>query len=77
MNEYSKKIWREISLLLPKLTGEQAHLAAETLEAISLAIWSKYGDDMADFQGRVFPDKPSPPGSTPVGNPNGNKNPSF
>ena len=63
MNEYQRNIFREISLLLPPLSGEQAYFLAETLEGITSAIWRKYGDDMANFQGRVFPDKPSPPGS--------------
>ena len=42
------------------LTGEQAFLSALILESAVRALWREYGDDMAAFQGRVFPDMPSP-----------------
>ena len=42
------------------LTGEQAFLSALILESAVRALWREYGDDMAAFQGRVFPDDPSP-----------------
>lgn len=51
------------TIYLPKMTGEQAYLLAKILEETVTAIWRAHGDDMADFQGRVFPDEPSPPGS--------------
>ena len=41
------------------LTGEQAFMTAEFLENIVRMIWREFGDDMADFQGRVFPDDPA------------------
>lgn len=41
------------------LTGEQAFMTAEFLESIVRMIWREFGDDMADFQGRVFPDDPT------------------
>ena len=40
------------------LTGEQAYMTAFALEQVVNAIWREHGDDMADFQGRVFPDGP-------------------
>lgn len=43
-----------------QLTGEQAFMSAMILESMVRALWREYGDDMADFQGRVFPDDPSP-----------------
>ena len=48
---------------LPQLTGEQAYLLAFTLEEAVKALWRMHGDAMADFQGRAFPDEPSPHGS--------------
>lgn len=45
---------------LPSLTGEQAYLLAGLLERAVSAIWRAHGDDMADFQGRAFPDHPPP-----------------
>ena len=48
---------------LPPLTGEQAYLLALILEETVKAIWRAHGDDMASFQGRAFPDEPSPTGS--------------
>ena len=45
-----------ISIRLPHLTGEQAYMTAFALEQIVTAIWHEYGDNMADFKGRVFPD---------------------
>ncbi len=48
-------------LLFPhRLTGEQAFMTALFLESIVRSLWRVYGDDMADFQGRVFPDDPWP-----------------
>jgi hypothetical protein len=49
---------------LPLLSGEQAYLLAFVLEESVKAIWGAHGDAMADFQGRAFPDEPSPFGST-------------
>ena len=43
-----------------RLTGEQAYMTARILEQVVSGLWRTYGDDMADFQGRVFPDEPSP-----------------
>jgi hypothetical protein len=45
---------------LPSLTGEQAFLLAGLLERAVSAIWRAHGDDMAEFQGRAFPDDPPP-----------------
>jgi hypothetical protein len=45
---------------LPSLTGEQAYLLAGLLERAVSAIWRAHGDDMAEFQGRAFPDAPPP-----------------
>lgn len=45
---------------LPSLTGEQAYLLAGLLERAVSAIWRAHGEDMADFQGRAFPDAPPP-----------------
>lgn len=42
-----------------QLTGEQAYMSALILESMARALWLEYGDDMAGFQGRVFPDDPS------------------
>jgi hypothetical protein len=42
------------------MTGEQAYMSALILESMARALWRAYGDDMADFQGRVFPDDQSP-----------------
>lgn len=41
------------------LTGEYAFMTAEFLESIVHMLWREFGDDMADFQGRVFPDDPT------------------
>ena len=49
---------------LPQLSGEQAYLLTFVLEEAVKTIWKAHGDAMADFQGRVFPDVPSPYGST-------------
>ena len=49
-----------MSIFTPRLTGEQAYMTAKVLENMVSALWRAYGDDMADFQGRVFPDEPSP-----------------
>ena len=41
------------------LTGEYAFMTAEFLENVVRMLWREYADDMADFQGRVFPEEPS------------------
>lgn len=41
------------------LNGELAFMMAEFLESIVRMLWREFGDDMADFQGRVFPDDPT------------------
>jgi hypothetical protein len=56
-------IKRRYCLELPHLSGEQAYLLALVLEDTVKAIWGVHGDAMADFQGRAFPDEPSPYGS--------------
>ena len=48
----------------PPLSGEQAYLLALILKEAAKVIWEVYGDAMADFQGRAFPDEPSPYGSS-------------
>jgi hypothetical protein len=55
---------RRVHIDLSSLTGEQAYLFADVLERLVSAIWQAHGDDMADFQGRVFPDAPPPPDAT-------------
>jgi len=40
------------------LKGEHAFMTAEFLESVVQMLWREFGDDMADFQGRVFPDDP-------------------
>jgi hypothetical protein len=52
---------RYVQIHLPPLTGEQAYILAAILERAVSAIWRAHGDDMADFQGRVFPDAPPNP----------------
>mgnify|MGYP001603989714 CR=1 FL=1 len=43
------------------LKGEHAFMTAEFLESVVRMLWREFGDDMADFQGRAFPDdSPSP-----------------
>lgn len=51
---------------LPPLTAEEAYLLATIFERATIAIWRAHGDAMADFQGRVFPDEPSPLGAVPT-----------
>jgi hypothetical protein len=51
---------------LPSLTGEQAYFLVAVLERALAAIWRAHGDDIADFQGRVFPDAPPPPDAVDV-----------
>ena len=41
------------------LNGEHAFMTAEFLESVVRMLWREFGDDMADFQGRVFPDDPT------------------
>ena len=36
-------------------------MTAEFLETVIQMLWREFGDDMADFQGRVFPDDPPSP----------------
>jgi len=55
-----RKPRRHAQIHLPPLNGEQAFLLAEALERAVRAIWRAHGDDMADFQARVFPDAPVP-----------------
>jgi len=43
-----------------QLTGEQAYMAVMMLESLVHALWRTHGDDMVNFQGRVFPDDPQP-----------------
>lgn len=43
------------------MKGEHAFMTAEFLESIVSMLWREFGDDMADFQGRVFPDDPTSP----------------
>ena len=57
------KAYKPCSIRVPRMTGEQAYLLSRLLNEILFAIWSAHGDDMADFQGRAFPDEHSPPGS--------------
>ena len=40
------------------LNGEIAFMIAYFLESLVHMLWREFGDDMADFQGRVFPDDP-------------------
>lgn len=56
---------------LPSLTGEQAYLLARLLDRAVSAIWRAHGDDMAEFQGRAFPDA-TPPADAVDGIDNGN-----
>jgi hypothetical protein len=48
---------------LPALNGEQAYFLADFLERALTAVCRAHGDDIADFQGRVFPDDPVPEGA--------------
>lgn len=57
--KYYERHRRKVGLLLSQLSGEQAYLLAEILELTMQAIWAKYGDAMADYQGRCRPDEPS------------------
>ena len=57
------KSYKLRSIQVPRMTGEQAYLLSRLLDEITLAPWGAYGDDMANFQGRAFPDEPSPPDS--------------
>lgn len=43
------------------IKGEHAFMTAEFLESVVSMLWREFGDDMADFQGRVFPDDPPSP----------------
>jgi len=38
------------------LNGEHAFMTADFLESVVRMLWREFGDDMADFRGRVFPD---------------------
>jgi len=39
-----------------QLNGENAFMMADFLESVVQMLWREFGDDMADFKGRVFPD---------------------
>lgn len=41
--------------------AEHAFMTAELLESVVRMLWREYGDDMADFQARAFPDDPPSP----------------
>ena len=43
-----------------KLSGEQAYIAALVCQHVINALWSSHGEQMADFEARVFPDEFSP-----------------
>jgi hypothetical protein len=61
MNYYKQGDYMRKSTILihlPDFTDEHAHMTAFALEQIANAIWQEYGDNMADFQGRVFPEGP-------------------
>jgi hypothetical protein len=58
---------RHAQIHLPSLTGEQAFLLAALLDRAVAAIWRAHGDDIADFQGRAFPDDVPPRGAVDVG----------
>lgn len=47
-------------IFMRPLSGEHAYMAALVLQQTINALWRAYGDQMADFEGRVFPDEPSP-----------------
>lgn len=51
---------KSIEILLPPMTGKQAHLVAIFFDNALRLIWDTYGDDIAEFEGRVFPDGPPP-----------------
>jgi hypothetical protein len=53
-------------IYLPPMTGEQAYLITRILDSVVQAIWDIYADDMADYQGRVFPDAPKPRDAVPA-----------
>jgi hypothetical protein len=55
---------------LPPLTGEHAYFLACVLERAVSAIGRAHGDDIADFQGRAFPDAPPPADAVDVIDPN-------
>jgi hypothetical protein len=40
------------------LKGEHAFMMADFLESVVSMLWREFGDDMADFQGQVFPNDP-------------------
>ena len=50
-------------IYLPPLDPEQAWTVVIVLERIINTIWRTYGDAMADYQGRVWPDLPAPAGA--------------
>lgn len=51
---------KHMYVFMRRLNGEQAYMAAFLLDSMIHALWRTYGDDMANFQGRVFPDDPAP-----------------
>jgi hypothetical protein len=68
MNKYSRCAMKKMELLLSGMSTEQAYILAEIFELADQAIWKEFGDAMADYQGRVHPDVPSPEGSTTTRN---------
>ena len=53
-----------VYIYMPRFHGESAYMAALMLQQMINALWRAYGDQMADFEARVFPDVPSPFGFT-------------
>lgn len=47
-------------IYLPPLDAEQAWSVVIVLERIINTIWRTYGDAMADYQARVWPNLPAP-----------------
>lgn len=45
-------------ILKCQLTGEQAYMTVISLHKTIMTLWRFYGDEMADFEARVFPDDP-------------------
>jgi hypothetical protein len=68
---------RHAQIHLPPLTGQEAYLLVAALERAVSAIWRAHGDDMADFQGRAFPDEPPPPDAVDVADRDGNDDLDF
>jgi hypothetical protein len=49
---------KTLEIVLPPMTGKQAYLVGLFFDNALRLIWDTYGDDMADYEGRVFPDDP-------------------